>query len=204
MVVENKTGRVIAYVGSPDFDDKAHGGEIDGADIFRSPGSTLKPLLYGLALDAGIITPKKVVYDIPRDYDGYYPMNAQKKFNGMITVEEALTRSINSIAVMLEHELAGRGLLYTLKKYGFTDIKRNNITPGLSVVLGTYPMTLEELVTIYSAIANGGELKRLSYTAGQEKIRDKPVRIMSKESAYIISRSAAVVGIHLLQGKSGF
>ena len=52
MVVENKTGRVIAYVGSPDFDDKAHGGEIDGADIFRSPGSTLKPLLYGLALDA--------------------------------------------------------------------------------------------------------------------------------------------------------
>jgi penicillin-binding protein 1C len=188
MVVENKTGRVIAYVGSPDFDDKAHGGEIDGADIFRSPGSTLKPLLYGLALDAGIITPEKVVYDIPRDYDGYYPMNAQKKFNGMITVEDALTRSINSIAVMLEHELAGRGLLYTLKKYGFTDIKRNNITPGLSVVLGTYPMTLEELVTIYSAIANGGELKRLSYTAGQEKIRDKPVRIMSKESAYIISR----------------
>jgi len=187
IVADNRTGRVIAYVGSPDFGDKQHGGEIDGADIFRSPGSTLKPLLYGLALDAGIITPKKIVYDIPRDYDGYFPVNAQKKFNGVITAEEALTHSYNSIAVMLEHDLAGRGLLYALKKSGFSDIKRNNITPGLSVVLGTYPMKLEELVTIYSAIANGGELRSLKYTVEQEKIKEKPVRIMSPESAYIIS-----------------
>jgi penicillin-binding protein 1C len=191
IVAENRTGRVIAYAGSPDFGDKAHGGEIDGANIYRSPGSTLKPLLYGLALDAGIITPKKIVYDIPRDYDGYYPVNAQKKFNGMITAEEALTHSYNSIAVMLENELAGRGLLYTLKKSGFTDIKRNNITPGLSVVLGTYPMTLEELVTIYSAIANGGELKRLKYTVEQEKIKEDPVRILSGESSYIVSEMLA-------------
>ncbi len=191
MIVENKSGRVIAYAGSPDFNDKEHAGEIDGANIYRSPGSALKPLLYAMALDKGIITPKKITYDIPVEYDGYNPANAQKKFFGMITAQEALRHSYNSIAVYLENELGKDGLLKCLKKNGFTDMKRNNIVPGLSVVLGTYPMTLEELVTIFSALANNGEMKKLKYISEQENKKEKPVRLVSPESAYIISEMLA-------------
>jgi penicillin-binding protein 1C len=192
IIADNRTSRVIAYAGSPDFSDTAHSGEIDGANIYRSPGSTLKPLLYGLALDAGIITPKKVVYDIPVEYDGYNPVNAQKKFYGMITAQEALRHSYNSVAVALEYALGRNGgLLHALKKNGFTDMKRNNIVPGLSVVLGSYPMTLEELVTIYSALANDGEMRRLKYTTAQEKIKEKPVRLISRQAAYILAEMLA-------------
>lgn len=191
IITENKTNRVIAYAGSPDFNDKEHAGEIDGANIYRSPGSTLKGLLYGLALDAGLITPKKIVYDIPIEYDGYNPVNAQKAYFGLIPAQEGLRHSYNSIAVALEFALKKKGLLYTLKRCGFTDMKRNNIVPGLSVVLGTYPMTLEELVQIFSGLSNNGEMRRLKYTFEQEKIPEKPVKLLSKESAYAVSEMLA-------------
>jgi penicillin-binding protein 1C len=191
IVVDNRTRRVVAYAGSPDFNDRDHAGEVDGVNIYRSPGSTLKPLLYGLALDKGIITPKKAVYDIPVEYDGYNPANSQKKFSGMVTAQEALRHSFNSIAVYLEYALGKDGLLQALKKSGFTDMKRNNIVPGLSVVLGTYPMTLEELTSIYCALANGGELRSLKFTQEQEKIKERPVRLISRQSAYIVSEMLA-------------
>lgn len=187
MIIDNKTRRVLAYIGSPDFMDKEHAGEIDGINIYRSPGSTLKPLLYGMAMDSGLITPKKIVYDIPVEYEGYNPVNSQKAYFGMTTAQEALRHSFNSIAVALEYKMGKKGMLQLLKKSGFADMKRSNIVPGLSVVLGTYPMTLEELAAIYCGLANGGDLRPLVYTAGQETKKHKPIRLISEGSAYAIS-----------------
>lgn len=189
IVIENKTMKVRAYCGSPDFNDKKHAGEIDGVNIYRSPGSALKPLLYGLGVDAGIITPKKVLYDIPREYDGYFPVNSQKTFIGPVTAQAAITKSLNSTAVWLERELMPRGLLYTLKKSGFTGGPRRSVNPGLSVVLGTYPMTLEEMSVMFAAIANKGLLKPPVYAA--EAKQGRAYRIMSPEAAFIISEMLA-------------
>ncbi|HPD19127.1 MAG TPA: transglycosylase domain-containing protein, partial [Candidatus Goldiibacteriota bacterium] len=132
LVVDNSNMNVIAYVGSPDFMDKIHCGEMDGVIMQRSPGSTLKPVLYGLAIERGMITPKKILFDIPREYDGYEPVNASNAFNGPMTAEECLTHSLNSTAVYLEYQMKDTGLFSFLKNSGFVDAKRKNANPGLS------------------------------------------------------------------------
>ena len=109
IVIDNATMKVLAYVGSPDFQDSAHGGEMNGAALLRSPGSLLKPFLYAIGLEKGLLTPRKLVYDIERNYDGYIPANFDKRFLGPVAAENALARSLNVPAVNLEFELAARG-----------------------------------------------------------------------------------------------
>src|SRR6185369_12086467 len=99
VVINNKTHKVISYVGSSDFRDTTDGGQVNGAAAVREPGSTLKPLLYGLCIDEGLETPKMVVTDVSVNYAGYSPENYDKKFNGYVTVEYALEHSLNIPAV---------------------------------------------------------------------------------------------------------
>lgn len=108
IIVDNHTMRVLAYVGSPDFHDP-QGGQVNGANITRSPGSALKPFLYGLAIDHGLITPKSILYDIPRDYGGFQPVNYEGKHQGLVTAEDALAHSLNVPAVGLEASLESMG-----------------------------------------------------------------------------------------------
>src|SRR5579859_2532604 len=100
MIVDNHTMKVLAYVGSPDFHDP-QGGQVNGANITRSPGSALKPFLYGLSMDHGLITPKSVLYDLPRDYEGFRPANYDGKYDGLVKAEDALAQSLNIPAVGL-------------------------------------------------------------------------------------------------------
>ncbi|RZK45729.1 MAG: penicillin-binding protein 1C, partial [Hymenobacter sp.] len=95
LVVNNKTHAVEAYVGSVDFRDAAALGQVDGVRAVRSPGSTLKPLLYGLALDRGLLTPKTVLPDVPTNFQGFRPENFDKHCQGEVTMERALTYSLN-------------------------------------------------------------------------------------------------------------
>ena len=99
VVIDNTTHKVIAYVGSADFRDTSDGGQVNGASAIRQPGSTLKPLLYGLCIDEGLLTPKMVITDVPINYAGYAPENYDKKFNGYVTMEYALEHSLNIPAV---------------------------------------------------------------------------------------------------------
>ena len=99
VVIDNNTHKVITYVGSSDFHDTTDGGQVNGAAAIREPGSTLKPLLYGLCIDEGLETPKMVITDVHLNYAGYSPENYDKKFNGYITVEYALEHSLNLPAV---------------------------------------------------------------------------------------------------------
>lgn len=93
IIIDNKTHKVITYVGSSGFFDTTDGGQVNGANAVRQPGSTLKPLLYGMCFDEGLLTPKTVMTDVAVNYDGYAPENYDEKFNGYVTVETALEHS---------------------------------------------------------------------------------------------------------------
>ena len=95
VVIDNKTHKVVSYVGSANFADTTDGGQVNGAAAIRQPGSTLKPLLYGLCIDDGLLTPKTVISDVPINYSGYAPENYDQKFNGDVTMEYALEHSLN-------------------------------------------------------------------------------------------------------------
>ena len=146
MVIDNKTHKVVSYVGSAEFSDTTDGGQVNGAAAVRQPGSTLKPLLYGLCMDEGLLTPKAVIEDVPVNYSGYAPENYDQKFNGYVTMEYALEHSLNIPAVKRLKQLGKDKLIQklvamqVLNKY-----KKIRTNLGLSMILGGCGATLEEL-----------------------------------------------------------
>lgn len=186
LVVNNETMAVEAYVGSADFTNPFDGGQVDGIRAVRSPGSTLKPLLYATAFDKGIITPKSVLNDVPSNFGGYEPENFDQHFNGAVTTEFALANSLNIPAVKVLKEISTPVLIDKLKKSGFKTIDRQSKDLGLSMILGGCGVTLEELTRLFAAFANEGELRHLSYQKAGEK-PGKGNAIISKEASYLIT-----------------
>ncbi|MCS6824246.1 MAG: penicillin-binding protein 1C [Cytophagaceae bacterium] len=185
LIVNNKNGHVEGYVGSPDFDDAENAGQVDGVVAVRSPGSTLKPFIYGLSIDMGIITPKTVLADVPTDFDGYAPENFDKKFNGEVTAEKALAYSLNIPAVKLLEKVSVPVFLSYLKKAGFRHIASKSSSLGLSLILGGCGVTLEELTRAFSALARDGKLPTLRYTHFEKNaVVDS---IISPQSSYMIT-----------------
>jgi len=185
MVVDNRTMSVLVYVGSQDFRDRLHQGQVDGVRARRSPGSTLKPFIYSKAMDAGLLTPGSLLFDIPRSFAGYEPKNYSHQYAGRTTMRQALVRSLNVPAVETLSRLAPASMASFLGDIGVdaSTAKAKNL--GLSIALGAYPVSLENLVTLYAAIANGGMLKRLVY---KKKDRTFGVRrIMSGGAAWLLA-----------------
>lgn len=183
LVVNNRTHCVEAYVGSPDFGDSEHSGQVDGVIAVRSPGSTLKPLVYALAFDQGLLTPKQVVADVPVNYGGYAPENFNSKFNGNVTVENALMNSLNVPAVKALHLIGLQLMIDKLKDANFEQTRKTEKSLGLSLVLGGCGVKLEELTGLFSALANEGNFSPLKYTRD-----DKPlpvVQLVSPASAFM-------------------
>jgi len=156
LVVENATRKILAYVGSPDFSDFKNGGQVNGVEAYRSPGSTLKPIVYGLAFDMGLATPKKIIYDVPTDFQGYAPENYHRKFNGKITVENALAYSLNVPAVRTLQKIGIEEMLQILEQAQFESIQKNRKNLGLSLALGGCGVNLREIAGLYSSFANNG------------------------------------------------
>jgi penicillin-binding protein 1C len=163
LVVNNRTRAVEAYVGSADFQNAAALGQVDGVQAVRSPGSTLKPLLYGLALDRGLLTPKTVLPDVPTNFQGFRPENFDKHCLGEVTMERALTYSLNIPAVRVLSEVGVPAFTSTLRQAGFRQVARDAPRLGLSTILGGCGATLEELTGLYSALANAGRYAALRY-----------------------------------------
>jgi len=161
LVVNNKTHAIEAYVGSVDFGDPGAQGQVDGVRAVRSPGSTLKPLLYGLALDRGLVTPKTVLPDVPTNFQGFRPENFDKHCQGEVTMERALTYSLNIPAVRVLSEVGVDKFTGTLRQAGFRQVAHDAPRLGLSTILGGCGATLEELTGLYSALANGGRWSEL-------------------------------------------
>ncbi len=189
VLVVGKDNSIKAYVGSQDFFDKIYGGENNGVEMVSSPGSTLKPFIYALALDEGLITPKKRLLDIPLNYGTYIPQNYDKLYRGFVTAEEALKESLNSVVIDLNNNLGNNSLYELLVKAKIDSIKRDKNYYGLSIALGGVGISLKNLVYLYTALRDGGELKRVTYLRNQ-----KPkfvAKLFSKKSAFIVSEILA-------------
>ncbi|HXB90670.1 MAG TPA: penicillin-binding protein 1C [Puia sp.] len=164
VVIDNQTHRVVSYVGSADFRDSSDGGQVNGAAAVRQPGSTLKPLLYGLCIDEGLLTPRMMIMDVPVNYEGYVPENYDRRFNGYVTMEYALEHSLNIPAVKSLKALGKDKLIRRLAQCDFQQIKKDQSKLGLSMILGGCGATLEEMTGLYSIFANGGKYVRPVYT----------------------------------------
>jgi penicillin-binding protein 1C len=187
---QQPTSEVEAYLGAPDFGDAYHAGQVDGVRAVRSPGSTLKPLVYALGIDAGRITPKTVVADVPGNFAGYAPENFDRQFNGPVTVEKSLVYSLNIPAVKVLHDVGMPLFLQKLKSTRFEQVARDEGKLGLSAVLGGCGVTLEELAGLYAAFANGGRFAPLRYTLpgdGAEVDSARSVPVVSPVAAYMVS-----------------
>jgi penicillin-binding protein 1C len=158
VVLDNATGEVLAWVGSPDFW-SADDGQTDMVMSPRQPGSALKPFLYGLAFDRGF-TAASVLPDIPKAYatatGSYSPRNYDRRFRGPVRAREALASSYNVPAVELASRLGTGALLHTLRLAGFESLTRDADYYGLGLALGNGDVTLIELANGYRALANGG------------------------------------------------
>jgi penicillin-binding protein 1C len=185
IVVDNKTHEVLAYVGSADFKDTSDGSQVNGAAAVRQPGSTLKPLLYGLCIDEGILTPKTIMTDVPVNYGGYRPENYDQNFNGYVTLEYALENSLNIPAVKSLSRLGTERMIESLSAAGFTQVREDRSKLGLSLILGGCGATLEELTGLFSSIANGGDYAPLRFTAGDSSGKHR--RILSPEASYLVT-----------------
>ena len=161
LVVNNRTRAVEAYVGSADFQDAASSGQVDGVRAIRSPGSTLKPFLYALAVDKGIITPKLKLPDVPTNFAGFRPENFDKSCAGEVTVERALTYSLNIPAVRVLADVGVPVFTDKLRAAGFKSVAKAAPQLGLSTILGGCGATLEELTGLYAALADGGRYRGL-------------------------------------------
>jgi len=185
MVIDNKTHKVISYVGSASFSDTMDGGQVNGASAIRQPGSTLKPLLYGLCIDEGLLTPKTIINDVPVNYAGYAPENYDQKFNGYVTLEYALDHSLNIPAVKGLEWLGKDRLIDQLVVSNFKQIQKDRNKLGLSLVLGGCGTTLEELTGLFSAFANDGVYVQPRFLQSDSSI--KKTRILSSASNYMIT-----------------
>jgi penicillin-binding protein 1C len=187
VVVNNKTMAVEAYVGSADFYNATDGGQVDGVRAVRSPGSTLKPFIYGLAFDKGFITPKTMLNDVPTNFKGFEPENFDRKFNGKITVEFALANSLNIPAVQVLQLLTPAVLIEKLKQADFKTIQKQSGQLGLSMALGGCGVTLEELTKLFAALANDGKLQNLRLVAEQSS--KNGLEILSPEATFLITNT---------------
>jgi penicillin-binding protein 1C len=185
VVVDNRTHEVISYVGSSGFLDTTDGGQVNGAAAVRQPGSTLKPLLYALCMDEGLLTPKVVIDDVPVNYQGYAPENYDRKFNGFVTVEQAVERSLNIPAVKSLEILGKDRLISALISADFKQIKKDRNKLGLSMVLGGCGTTLEELTGLFATLANEGVYSPLIFRKDQPA--SQKTRLISAASSFLVT-----------------
>ena len=162
ILVHAPTREVRACVGSARFLDGRIQGQVDGLVARRSPGSALKPFVYALALEQGLVHPRTLLDDMPRRFGTYNPENSDRGFLGPVGAAEALRRSRNVPAVDLAARLASPGLDGFLRSAG-VQLEKPPGDYGLSIALGGGEVTLEELARLYSMLASDGESRPLSY-----------------------------------------
>lgn len=192
LVINNETMQVEAYIGSAGFNDKLDGGQVDGVQAIRSPGSALKPLLYATAFDKGIITPKNIINDVPTNFNGFEPENFDRKFNGKVSIEFALANSLNIPAVKVVKDLGKTTLIEQLKKADFQTVKKQEKDLGLSIVLGGCGVTLEEMTQLYAAFANDGNWQKCSFIRTLP-IGEGRVGLISPSATYLITEILAQI-----------
>lgn len=183
LLMENRSLAVRAYVGAADFQDHERFGHVDMVQAIRSPGSTLKPFIYGMALDAGLVHSQSLLIDAPSNFGDYRPQNFDKGFNGPVSVTKALQKSLNVPAIQVLDKLGDNKFLSNLKNAGL----RLNLPAGakanLALGLGGVGTNLESLVGAYSALVNNGKSGNPRFLQSDRFIQG---HALSEGSAWII------------------
>jgi penicillin-binding protein 1C len=156
LVVDNATGTVAAHVGAPDYFDARRAGQVDMTQALRSPGSTLKPFIYGLGFEDGFIQPETLIDDRPVRYGAYAPQNFDFTFQGTVTVRAALQQSLNLPALAVLDQVGASRFTARLTQAGATLVLPEREPPGLAIGLGGVGMKLSDLVMLYAGIARLG------------------------------------------------
>ena len=185
LVVEAQTMAVRAYLGSVDINDARRFGHVDMISAMRSPGSTLKPFLYGMALDAGLIHSESLLQDVPRRYGDYRPGNFSMGFSGAVAASTALATSLNLPAVQLLEAYGPKRFAAEMRIGGMPLTLPALAEPNLALILGGAGSRLEDLVSGYSAFARGGKSASLRLQPDDE-LRERP--LLSPGSAWIVRR----------------
>jgi penicillin-binding protein 1C len=187
LLVDRRDMSVRAAVGSADFFDTSIAGQNDGTRARRSPGSTLKPFIYALAVDQGLLHPMTVLRDSPQAFGPYAPENFDGEFAGPVTAQDALIRSRNVPAVQVGVKLANPSFYAFLRSAGIGGLAPEQHY-GIAVYLGGAEATMRELVALYAALANGGELRPLRDHASTP----------TTEGARLLSDAASFIALDML------
>lgn len=182
LLVDYRDNSIRAMVGSANFFDDSIFGQVNGTLAKRSPGSALKPFIYALAIDQGLIHPLTVLKDAPTSFGPFSPENFDGRFVGPVTATEALIRSRNVPAVALSAQLAQPSFYQFLKSAGVAQMASERHY-GLALALGGGEVTMEETATLYAMLANRGRLASLRYLSDEEPIEGP--RLLSEEASFM-------------------
>jgi len=185
LAVDNATGEVLAHVGSPAYFDERRAGQVDMVQALRSPGSTLKPFIYGLGFEDGLIHPETLIDDRPERYGGYAPRNFNYSFAGTVTVRQALQQSLNMPAIAVLNRVGASRLSARLAQAGATLVLPDGQAPGLAIGLGGVGTRLSDLVMLYSGIAQLGTVLPLRERLGTPSPQAR--RLLSPVAAWYVS-----------------
>ncbi|MGP2688602.1 penicillin-binding protein 1C, partial [Serratia nevei] len=182
LLVDSRDMGVRALVGSADYYNRPIQGQVNGTNAKRSPGSTLKPFIYALGMEQGVLHPMTILKDVPSSFGAYAPENFDRRFLGPVTATDALNFSRNIPAVYVASQLRQPTFYQFLRLTGVANMA-NESHYGLSLVLGGGEVTAQELAKLYALLANRGELRPLRLRLNEGEPR--PVRLLSEEASFI-------------------
>lgn len=182
VLADAKSGEILAEVGSPDYLDADRAGWVDMTRALRSPGSTLKPFIYGLAFEEGLIRPETLIHDSPANFAGYRPQNFDMQYQGEVSIKQALQLSLNVPAVLVLEAVGPARLMSKFKHAGINAVIPPTDQPGLSIGLGGIGVSLRDLTQLYTSLANGGSASQLH--SSPNALQTKPNRLLTPVAAW--------------------
>jgi penicillin-binding protein 1C len=188
VAADHRTGEILASVGSAGLLDDQRAGHVDMTRALRSPGSTLKPVIYGLAFEEGLAHPESLIEDRPTGFAGYAPQNFDGYFRGTVTLRDALAQSLNIPAVVILDAVGPARLVARMKRAGVAAVLPDLSAPGLAVGLGGLGISPRDLVQLFAAIANGGVAVELHDGVGGKLSAAEPgASVLSRTAAWYVS-----------------
>ena len=185
LAVDSATGEVLAKIASSDYFDKRRAGQVDMTQALRSPGSTLKPFIYGIGFEDGFIHPETLIDDRPVRYGGYAPENFDQTFQGTVTIRKALQLSLNVPAVVVLDKVGASRLTARIAQAGAPLVLPKGEVPGLAMGLGGVGVKLTDLVKLYAGIARLGTTVPLRVRTGEAEGHER--RLMEPVAAWYVA-----------------
>jgi len=187
IVIDNASGDVLARIGSADYFDDSRAGQVDMTRAVRSPGSTLKPFIYGLAFEDGFVHPESLIEDRPIRFGSYAPENFDQTFQGTVPVKKALQLSLNVPAIALLDRVGSSRLSSRLRQAGANLVLPKDEAPGLAMGLGGVGVTLQDLALLYAGLPRLGMTRPLREIIGPDEDHREPMRLMDQVAAWQVS-----------------